>query len=69
LSAINGLPPYTWSSNIPPGDDGFVFDPATGTISNPSGPTVTGSGQVDFEVTDAVPGDFTSAILSLTVDP
>jgi hypothetical protein len=68
LSAIHGLAPYTWSTFGPVGD-GFVLDPTTGTITNPSGPTVAGSGNVDIEVTDAATGDFALAILPLTVDP
>lgn len=68
LSAINGLPPYTWSTFGPVGD-GFVLDPTTGTISNPSGPTVPGSGEVEIEVTDAATGDFALAALPFTVDP
>ncbi len=64
---MNGLPPYTWSTFGPVGD-GFTFNPATGTITNP-GPPVAGTGEVDIEVTDAATGDSALAVLSLTVDP
>ncbi|MGA2522074.1 MAG: hypothetical protein ABSG81_14810, partial [Acidimicrobiales bacterium] len=45
VTAVNGLPPYTWSTFGPVGD-GFTFNPATGMITNP-GPPEAGTGDVD----------------------
>ena len=44
LTANGGIPPYTWTADLPPG---LTIDPATGTISG----STTATGNVSFTVT------------------